>query len=124
MKKIICVCAVLILILSVYTFAVSAASSEIIDKADIEMVVNTDGTVNVTEKWTVTYLNASDVFYRNIDIYSSGNGMTLLQKYDEIKERITMIRNKYFSAEELMPGVWQITNIFDSHANDKYEHCH
>lgn len=86
MKRIICVCAVLMLILSVYTFAVSAASSEIIDKADIEMVVNTDGTVNVTEKWTVTYLNASDVFYRNIDIYSSGNGMTLLQKYDEIKD--------------------------------------
>lgn len=27
-----------------------------------------------------------------------------------------MIKNKFFSAEELMPGVWQITNIFDSHA--------
>lgn len=86
MKKTICISAVLMLLLSVFTFAVSAASSEIIDNADIEMVVNTDGTVNVTEKWTVTYLNASDLFYRNIDIYSSGNGMTLLQKYDEITD--------------------------------------
>ncbi len=86
MKKIICILSVVMLFMSVFSFTGVAAATEIIDKADIEMVVNTDGTVNVTEKWTVTYVSASDVFYRNIDIYSSKNGMSLLQKYDEITD--------------------------------------
>ncbi len=86
MKKTICILSVIILVLSAFSLTGFAAATEIIDKADIEMVVNTDGTVNVTEKWTVTYVSSSDVFYRNIDIYSSKNGMTLLQKYDEITD--------------------------------------
>lgn len=86
MKKIICFFSILILLMSAFSFSGYAAATEIIDKADIEMIVNKDGTVNVTEKWTVTYVNASDVFYRNIDIYSSSNGMSLLQKYDEITD--------------------------------------
>ena len=86
MKKIICVLSAVILLLSVYSFSSFAAATEIIDNADIEMTVNADGTVDVTEKWTVTYLSATDVFYRNIDIYSASNGMTLMQKYDEITD--------------------------------------
>ena len=53
---------VLALAASVFSINAFAASSEIIDSAVIDAVVNTDGTVSVTEKWTVSYISASDFF--------------------------------------------------------------
>lgn len=86
MKKSFCCVIILMLLVSVFSFTSSAAVTEIIDKADITMHVNADGTVNVTEKWTVSYISSADTFYRNIDIYSSANGMTLMQKYGEVTD--------------------------------------
>ncbi len=85
---------VLTLAVSVFCIGASAASSEFIDSADITATVNEDGTVTVTEKWQVTYIGASDYFYRNIDIYSADNGMTLIQKYGEVKDVSVMIDGK------------------------------
>ena len=77
---------IFVLIVVMLPLAAGAASSEIIDNAEIDAVINTDGTVNVTEKWTVSYINAADSFFRKFDIYSSDSALTLLQKYDEIKD--------------------------------------
>lgn len=77
---------VLMLVFSVFTVTVSAIPSDTIEKADFNAYLNADGTVNVTEKWTVSYINAGNYFYRNIDVYGNENSMTLLQKYDEIKD--------------------------------------
>ena len=76
----------LVLIISVFCMQCSAESAEIIDSAVIDAVLNSDGTVNITEKWTVSYIISSDNFYRNIDIYTSDSDMTLIQKFDEVKD--------------------------------------
>lgn len=86
MKKTFCCIISVLLFVSVFAFASSAASTEIIDKADITININNDGSVNVTEKWIVSYVSAAETFYRNIDIYSSKNGMSLVQKYDEVTD--------------------------------------
>ncbi len=77
---------VLMLIFSVFGVSVCAIPSDTVEKADFNAYLNVDGTVNVTEKWIVSYINAGNYFYRNIDIYSTENSMNLLQKYDEIKD--------------------------------------
>lgn len=77
---------VLMLVASVFTVTVCAIPSDTVEKAEFNAYLNADGTVNVTEKWTVSYINAGNYFYRNIDIYGKENSMTLLQKYDEIKD--------------------------------------
>ncbi|MBO5934479.1 MAG: DUF2207 domain-containing protein [Clostridia bacterium] len=77
---------VMLLVFSVFTVTVSAVPSDSVDKAEFSAYLNVDGTVNIVEKWTVSYINAGNYFYRNIDIYSSDNNITLLQKYDEIKD--------------------------------------
>lgn len=77
---------VLMLVSSVFTVTVCAIPTDTVEKAEFNAYLNTDGTVNVTEKWTVSYINAGNYFYRNIDIYGKENSMTLLQKYDEIKD--------------------------------------
>lgn len=77
---------VLTSVFSLFTVNVSAVPSDTIEKADLHVYLNADGTVNVIEKWTVSYMTAANYFYRNIDIYGNENSMTLLQKYDEIKD--------------------------------------
>lgn len=95
MKKIILsVILILTLTVSLFGISVSAASSELIDSAVIDAVINTDGTVNVTEKWTVSYITASDCFYRHFDIYSADSALTLVQKYGEIKDVAVKIDGK------------------------------
>ena len=87
MKKVILsVILVLMLIFSVFSVSVSAVPSDSVDKAGFSAYLNVDGTVDIVEKWTVSYINSGNYFYRNIDIYGNGNSMTLLQKYDEIKD--------------------------------------
>lgn len=87
MKKVILsVILVLMLIFSVFTVTVSAVPTDTVEKSEFNAYLNTDGTVNIVEKWTVSYINAGNYFYRNIDIYGNGNSMTMLQKYDEIKD--------------------------------------
>lgn len=87
MKKVILsLILVFMFVFSIFTVTVSAIPSDTVEKADFDAFLNTDGTVNVTEKWTVSYLTAANYFYRNIDIYGNENSMTLLQKYDEIKD--------------------------------------
>ncbi len=74
-----------LLTLTALCVPVSATSSETISAVDIDAVVNTDGTVSVTENWTVDYLGASEGFTRNLDVYTGlDDGLTLLQQYDEI----------------------------------------
>ncbi len=85
---------VIVLILSVFSIGVSAAASEIIDAADITVNINTDGTARVTEKWTVSYISSSDMFFRNFDVYSSSGKMTLLEDYEEIKDISVKIDGK------------------------------
>lgn len=77
---------VVILIASVFCFSVSASSDIIIDSADIEAVVNTDGTVDITEKWNVEYPTTGEGFTRWIDLYDSSNSNELseLEKFDSI----------------------------------------
>lgn len=77
---------VAVLISSVFCMQGSAESAEIIDSAVIDAVLNSDGTVNITEKWTVSYIVSADNFYRNIDIYTSDSDLALIQKYDEVKD--------------------------------------
>ncbi len=77
---------VIVLMLSVFTLGASAAANEIIDTADITVNINADGTATVSEKWTVSYINASDVFYRNFDVYSASGSMTLLEDYEDIRD--------------------------------------
>lgn len=85
---------VLVLVFSLFNVTVCAIPSDTVEKADFNAYLIADGTVNVTEKWTVSYINAGNYFYRNIDIYSNGNSMTLLQKYDEIKDVTVKIDGK------------------------------
>ena len=68
-KAIFSIFLIAMLISSVFCMHGSAESAEIIDSAVVDAVLNADGTVNVTEKWTVSYITSSDNFYRNIDIY-------------------------------------------------------
>lgn len=87
MKKVILsVILVLMLIYSAFTVTVSAVPTDTVEKAEFSAYLNVDGTVDIVEKWTVSYINAGNYFYRNIDIYGNGNSMTMLQKYDEIKD--------------------------------------
>lgn len=91
---------VLLLFSAAFCVPVSAASSLSITKADIDAVINTDGTVSVTEVWTVEYPeDASGGFTRWIDIYDSAglNEMSLLQKYDEVKDVSVKINGKAVS---------------------------
>lgn len=98
MKKVIsCMMLVVMLMVSVLCVQVSAVSSEVIESAVIDAVLNKDGTVNITEKWTVSYISSSDNFYRNIDIYGSDNSMTLIQKYGEVKDVSVKIDGKDIS---------------------------
>lgn len=85
-KAIFSIFLIAMLISSVFCMHGSAESAEIIDSAVVDAVLNADGTVNVTEKWTVSYITSSDNFYRNIDIYSADNNMALIQKFDEVKD--------------------------------------
>ena len=87
MKKRFCsVILIFILLLSVFSFTVSAAADEIIDSADITVSIAEDGSASVTEKWTVSYINSSDMFYRNFDVYSASGNMTLLEAYEDITD--------------------------------------
>lgn len=87
MKKIFAFLSVAVLLIaSVFCINTKAAVAEIIDSADITVNLNTDGTVDVTEKWIVSYVSSADYFYRDIDIYSSDNTMTLLQKFDSVSD--------------------------------------
>lgn len=87
MKKITCsLFLIIVLLLSVFAVGASAAASEIIDGAEITVNINADGTAHVTEKWTVSYISTSDMFYRNFDVYSASGSMTLLEDYEEIKD--------------------------------------
>ena len=87
MKKITCsLFLIIVLLLSVFAVGASAAASEIIDGAEITVNINADGTAHVTEKWTVSYISSSDMFYRNFDVYSASGSMTLLENYEEIKD--------------------------------------
>lgn len=87
MKKVIfSIFLAIVLISSVFCMQGSAQSAEIIDSAVVDVVLNSDGTVNITEKWTVSYIVSADNFYRNIDIYSSDSDLTLIQKFDEVKD--------------------------------------
>ncbi|MBR3869818.1 MAG: DUF2207 domain-containing protein [Clostridia bacterium] len=88
---------VLMLVFSVFTVTVCAIPSDTVEKADFNAYLNADGSVNVTEKWTVSYINASNYFNRNIDVYSNENSMTLLQKYNEIKDVAVKIDGKNIS---------------------------
>lgn len=85
-KTVFSILLIVMILLSVFCIQGSAAPAEVIDSAVIDAVINTDGTVSVTEKWTVSYIGAADNFYRNFDIYSSDSSLTLLQKYDEVKD--------------------------------------
>lgn len=95
MKRILFALMASLLALTALFVPVSAESTETISSVDIDAVLNTDGTVSVTETWTVDYLGASDGFTRNLDLYTgSSDGMTLLQKYDEIKDVSVAIDGK------------------------------
>ena len=85
-KAILSIAVVIVLLVSVFCVSASALSTEVIDSVVVDIELNDDCTVNVTEKWVVSYIGASDNFYRNIDIYGSGNSMELVQKYGEIKD--------------------------------------
>ncbi len=84
MKKII-LSLIFIFTLTMTLFAVSAGAFEI-DTTDVDIVLNENGDAYVTEKWTVTYLDSEDYFYRDFDIYTSDSAVSLVQKYGEIKD--------------------------------------
>lgn len=84
-----------LLTLTALCVPVSARASETISAVDIDAVVNTDGTVSVTEAWTVSYLTESGGLTRSFDIYTgAADGLTLLQQYDEIKDVSVAIDGK------------------------------
>lgn len=99
--------AVIFMLVAVLAFSLTgiqafAASSEIIDSAVIDAVVNADGTVNVTETWTVSYISSSDYFYRNIDIYSADGAAALIEKYDDIADVAVKIDGRVAEKDSLI----------------------
>ena len=120
MKKIFSLFSVLLItVCSVFCCApvtVSALSSQSIPEVNINCVLNKDGTVRVTEDWTVEYIEASNTFERQIDIYGGTDGqMTLIQKYDEIKD--VSVKIDGVSVREAPEGV--NTYVFQKSADGK-----
>ena len=103
---------VLALTASVFSINAFAASAEIIDSAEISAAVNADGTVSVTEKWTVSYITSADKFYRHIDKYGADSSMTLLQKYDSAADFAVKIDGEAAAQQEQI-------NSFTVSENDK-----
>lgn len=87
-KKLISVICVCSLLFAMMALSVGAAESMLITGVQIDAVVNTDGTVSVTETWTVEPAADDRGFERQIDLYDGSglNEMTLLQKFDEVKD--------------------------------------
>lgn len=106
MKKI-AISLIFVFALMISLFMVSANAFEL-DKTDIEIILNDDGTADVTEKWTVTYSDSADYFYRDFDIYSADNAVSLIQKYGEIKDVKVLI-----DGEEISEGSGNNEYTFD-----------
>ena len=84
MKKLI-LSFVFIFAITVSLFLVSASAFEIVT-TDIDIVLDKSGDAFVTEKWTVAYTDAENLFNRHFDIYSAENTLSLVQKYGEITD--------------------------------------
>ncbi len=95
MKKLSSVLLVLIL-LSFPICAFAEAPAESIPKVDINSVVNKDGTVSVTEEWTVEYIAAADTFDRQFDVYGGSNQK---MSFDEIKDITVAIKEEQVGSQ-------------------------
>lgn len=104
-KKFISVVCVFSLLFALMSLSVSAADSMLITGVQIDAVINTDGTVHVTEAWTVEPTADDKGFTRQIDLYDGSglNEMTLLQKFDEVKDVAVKIDG--VAAEESPSGM-------------------
>ncbi len=87
MKKILSIMLAVFVLMacSITVFAFPVTNDEIsavnINSAEINCIVKTDGTVEVTEVWNVEYMTAANRFCRVIDIFSTDNEMTLQQRF-------------------------------------------
>lgn len=89
MRRFIVSCFIVVMLLvSVLSVNVSAAADFAIASAHFDAVINSDGTVSVTELWTVEYSGTGDGFTRWIDLYDSKNSneMSTLEKFDSITD--------------------------------------
>lgn len=105
MKKFVSLAVAVVLLVSALCVQTFAADSMAITSADINAVINKDGTVSVTETWNVEPTNEDKGFCRQIDIYDEGglNEMKLTEKYDEIRD--VSVKIDGIDAEESPSGV-------------------
>lgn len=93
---------VFILLTSVLFVNVSAVGDITVSSAHFDAQVNTDGTVDVTEKWSIEYMETGDGFTRWIDLYDSknSNSMTALEKFDSINNVKVSVNGKELSESQ------------------------
>lgn len=96
MRKIIAILSVVLIMTGLLFVNASAAGDVTVGSVHFDAVINTDGTVDVTEKWSIEYLETGDGFTRWIDLYDSknSNSMTDLEKFDSVSDIVVSVNGK------------------------------